>query len=102
MESPLEILWRRTSKVIWKCLPVRESKNQNQKHFNITKPDLTKKAEMFVSEKYFLNNPKSLTLLELFSGSGSVGKVADGLGYSVVSLDLKDAKIMTDILEWDF
>ena len=43
----------------------------------------------------------SLTLLELFSGTGSVGKVADSLGYSVVSLDLKDAKIMTDILEWD-
>lgn len=44
----------------------------------------------------------SLTLLELFSGSGSVGKVADRLGYSVVSLDLKDVKIMTDILECDY
>ena len=43
-----------------------------------------------------------LTLLELFSGTGSVGKVADSLGFSVVSLDLKDAKIMTDILEWDY
>ena len=44
----------------------------------------------------------SLTLLELFSGTGSVGKVADRLRYSVASLDLQDAEIMTDILEWDF
>ena len=44
----------------------------------------------------------SLTLLELFSGTGSVGEVADRLGYCVVSLDLKNAKIMTDILEWDY
>ena len=44
----------------------------------------------------------SLTLLELFSGTGSVGKVAHSLGFSVLSLDLKDAKIMTDILEWDY
>ena len=42
------------------------------------------------------------TLLELFSGTGSVGKVADILGYSAISLDLKDAKITTDILEWDY
>ena len=41
-------------------------------------------------------------LLELFSSTGSVGKVAELLGYSVVSLDLKDAKITTDILEWDY
>ena len=44
----------------------------------------------------------SLTLLELFSGTGSVGKVAKELGYDVVSLDLKDAKIITDIMEWDY
>ena len=42
-----------------------------------------------------------MILLELFSGSGSVGKVASELGYEVVSLDLKDATIITDILEWD-
>lgn len=45
---------------------------------------------------------KNKALLELFSGTGSVGRVADSLGYSVISLDLKDAKIMTDILEWDY
>lgn len=45
---------------------------------------------------------KNKTLLELFSGTGSVGRVAESLGYSVISLDLKDAKIMTDVLEWDY
>jgi len=44
----------------------------------------------------------SKTVLESFSGSCSVGKVAKLLGYSVVSLDLKDANITTDILEWDY
>ena len=39
-----------------------------------------------------------MKLLELFSGTGSVGKVAKELGYDVVSLDLKDANINTDIL----
>ena len=41
------------------------------------------------------------TLLELFGGTGSVGRVAEVFGY-VISLDLKDAKIVTDILEWDY
>ena len=49
---------------------------------------------------YFYNSGK--TLLELFSGSGSVGKIAELLGYDVVSLDLKEAKITTGILEWDY
>ena len=39
-----------------------------------------------------------MKLLELFSGTGSVGKVAEELGFDVVSLDLKDADINTDIL----
>ena len=34
-----------------------------------------------------------MKLLELFSGTGSVGRVAKDLGYTVVSLDLKDASI---------
>ena len=43
-----------------------------------------------------------MKLLELFSGTKSVGKVAEQLGYEVVSLDLKNADINCDILEWDY
>lgn len=42
-----------------------------------------------------------MRLLELFSGTKSVGKVAEKLGYEVISLDLKHADINCDILEWD-
>ena len=48
------------------------------------------------------NNPK---LLELFKGSGSVGKVAITVGYDVVSIDLDPIytpDIETDILKWDY
>lgn len=44
-------------------------------------------------------------LLELFKGSGSVGKVAKKVGYDVVSVDLDPIYtpvIETDILEWDY
>ena len=43
-----------------------------------------------------------MKLLELFSGTQSVGKVAKNLGYEVVSLDLKNADINCDIIEWDY
>lgn len=43
-----------------------------------------------------------MRLLELFSGTGSVGKVAMKKGYEVVSLDLKNADINENILEWDY
>ena len=43
-----------------------------------------------------------MKLLELFSGTKSVGRVAEQLGYEVVSLDLKDADINIDILNWDY
>ena len=39
-----------------------------------------------------------MKVLELFSGTKSVGKVAEQLGYEVTSLDLKNADINTDIL----
>ena len=38
-----------------------------------------------------------MKLLELFSGTGSVGKVAKTLGWEVVSLGLKNADIYEDI-----
>ena len=43
-----------------------------------------------------------MRLLELFSGTKNVGKVAETLGYEVTSLDLKNADINTDILNWDY
>ena len=43
-----------------------------------------------------------MKLFELFSRTGSVGKVARDKGYSVVSLDLQDADINSDILEWNY
>ena len=43
-----------------------------------------------------------MKLLELFSGTGSVGKVAKQLGWEVISLDLKNADISEDILTWDY
>lgn len=43
-----------------------------------------------------------MRVLELFSGTGSVGKVCKKLGWKVVSLDLKYADINTDIMDWDY
>ena len=44
-----------------------------------------------------------MRLLELFSGTGSVGNVASELNYDVVSLDRDmDADIKTDIMDWDY
>ena len=43
-----------------------------------------------------------MKLLELFAGTKSVGKVADELGWDVVSLDLQDATINCNILDWDY
>lgn len=44
-------------------------------------------------------------LLELFKGTGSVGKVAKKVGYDVISIDfdpIYTPDIETDILEWDY
>lgn len=43
-----------------------------------------------------------MKVLELFSGTHSVGKVCKELGYDVVSLDLKNADINCNILDWDY
>ena len=43
-----------------------------------------------------------MKVLELFSGTGSVGKVFKRMGYNVISLDLHKADINTDIMEWDY
>ena len=42
-----------------------------------------------------------MNVLELFSGTGSVGKVCKEIGWNVVSLDIDErADIVCDILEW--
>lgn len=46
-----------------------------------------------------------MKILELFKGSGSVGKVANTLDLTVISLDFEEKynpDILTDILEWDY
>jgi hypothetical protein len=43
-----------------------------------------------------------MNCLELFSGTHSVKKVLENNGHYVISLDLKDADINCDILEWDY
>ena len=44
-----------------------------------------------------------MDILELFAGTGSVGKVARELGHKVISLDKDmDAHIKTDIVDWNY
>ena len=44
-----------------------------------------------------------MKILELFAGTGSVGKVFKEWGWEVVSLDRDtEADIKTDIMDWDY
>ncbi len=43
-----------------------------------------------------------MRLLDLFAGTHSVGNVARELGYEVVSLDLANADICCDVLDWKY
>ena len=43
-----------------------------------------------------------MKLLELFSGTKSVGNVAERLYYEVISLDLQKADINCNIIDWDY
>ena len=44
-----------------------------------------------------------LKLLELFSGTGSIGKVAVNQNFEITSLDKDmEATIKTDILDWNY
>ena len=43
-----------------------------------------------------------MRVLELFSGTKSVGKVCKEFGYEVIALDLNNADINIDILEWNY
>jgi hypothetical protein len=50
----------------------------------------------------FKTNDSTKKVLEILSGTKSIGKVAEQLGYNAISLDLKDANINCDILSWDY
>ena len=44
-----------------------------------------------------------IKVLELFSGTGSVGKVCKQIGWETLSIDIDGrADIKCDILEWDY
>ena len=43
-----------------------------------------------------------MRFLDLFAGTHSVGNVARDMGFEVVSLDLADADICSDIMVWDY
>ena len=43
-----------------------------------------------------------MNLLEMFSGTGSIGHIARSLGFDVLSLELKNADINDDMLKWDY
>ena len=46
-----------------------------------------------------------MILLELFSGTGSVGKVAKRMGFKVISLDIDEKSkpdILINILKWNY
>ena len=44
-----------------------------------------------------------MNVLELFSGTGSVGNVCKEIGWNVISLDIDErADIVCDILKWDY
>ena len=43
-----------------------------------------------------------MRVLELFAGTGSVGKVCKEKGWEVISLDLQNADINIDIMSWDY
>ena len=57
---------------------------------------------MVIIKKQYLNCFVHMRLWELFSGTGSVARVAQDLRFSVIPLDLKDADANQDILSWDY
>ena len=58
-------------------------------------------ADLFV-KRLSMGLSRTVKILELFSGTHSVGNVARELGWDVTSLDLSDADICGDILKWPY
>ena len=60
---------------------------------------------IFQLEAEIAKHKEKPRLLELFKGTGSIGKIATDLGYEVTSLDILakyKPTIVSDILEWDY
>ena len=76
-------------------------KQPKEEPLNIISCLRTKRVNLKQYDKY-LNHFNNMNLLELFSGSGLVGIVARSLGFNVIFLDMKNADINCDILEWDY
>lgn len=77
--------------------PITETKAKKQKTAIILS-ELRRKGKLEGSGKKY-------EILELFKGTGSVGKVAHKMGWDVVSVDLDPyytPEIETDILKWDY
>lgn len=69
------------------------------------KPRMPTPNEQLDDDDDYMGNGRPLKLLELFKGTGSIGKAAKKLGFSIVSLDfdpIYTPDIETDILKWDY
>ncbi len=65
--------------------------------------EVKKQAQKIKTMQPHPDSVKSKNLLELFAGTGSVGKVAKERGYNVVSLDLNgDVTHKINIMDWDY
>ena len=63
--------------------------------YELDPPAVVQSGDMYI---YILD----MRVLELFSGTHSVGKVCDELGWECISLDLAEATLNIDIMKWDY
>ena len=78
---------------------IKSPKEQTLEYDKLIKGD---DGKYVIVENYNIHNSNNMNLLELFSGTGNVGTIAKSLGFNVISLELKNADINSDILEWDY
>jgi hypothetical protein len=82
--------------------------------FSHLHPNAVKNIKAYLNQLHHTNNVTEMTgtgsrhkykLLELFKGTGSVGKVAHRMNMDVQSLDVEskyEPNVLVDILEWDY